>query len=123
MAAFKENGGVSSIRSDLPSQTSRTGSRRPYVCRCTVDFVRKYSESKSKMRHTAPSWNAHAHQTAVYPPSTLISVPVVYDDASDARYKYAPLSSRGSHSRPMGILPRHIFFVSGGMKSEISVAT
>ena len=53
--------------------------------------------------------------------SQRISVPVVYVLASLAKYKYAPTSSIGSPSLPIGILSLQIFFVSGGTKLLISV--
>ena len=42
------------------------------------------------------------YQKAVHPPSTEKNIPVVYFDASEARYTHAPTSSSGSPKRPIG---------------------
>ena len=58
----------------------------------------------------------------VYPPSTTKSAPVVYVLASLAKYKYTPLSSRGSASRPSGVSRYHSFFTSIGQSPLMAVS-
>ena len=53
----------------------------------------------------APTSIARLAQRHVYPPSMVISDPVMYFEESDARRTMAPLRSDGSASRPCGRSP------------------
>src|SRR6476646_9527969 len=54
---------------------------------------------------------------AVHPPSATRQLPVVYDEASDARYTAAPAISCTSPQRPIGICATNCLYFSGSFIS------
>ena len=82
------------------------------------DILKK--KKKYCMQPSTPYWQIIYRQ--VYPPSTTKSAPVVYVLASLAKYKYTPLSSRGSASRPSGVSRYHSFFTRIGQSPLMAVS-